>query len=414
MSDFKKIITNLKNKTFFLHSLGCRVNRAELLKIAAYLEKLGFSLNKNNPGLIIINTCSVTEKALLESKKEAKSLKKKYPQARILILGCGVESNPIEFSWADLALNNTDKEKLLNTPHLYSPHLNQPLAVSKRYLFRIQAGCNCFCAYCLVPFLRRKLIDLSSHQVIGQIKEIESLGFQEIILTGTNLALYGQGKNYCLSDLTEKILVQTKIPRISFGSVNLRAIDNKFIKLYQKDWQKGAGRLSRYLHIPLQSGSDFILKKMKRPYRVQEYKNIINKLVNNIPLMGIGADLIVGFPGEEKKDFQKTVNLVKRLPFSRLHIFRFNPRENTLAHLKEEEWGRVSEHEKQRRAKVLSAININRQKAFKAKLIGKKLPVLFLKKIGKKEWSGLADNYVTVKTKSPQNLRGKIKRIVIT
>ncbi len=414
MSHFKKLLTTLKNKTFYLHCLGCRVNQAEILQIGAFLESLGFKSSETNPGLIIVNTCAVTNKALAESKKEGRGLKEKFPQAKVLILGCGPTAQLSEFSWADLILDNREKEKILDPNYIYSPELNHPLATSKRYLLRIQTGCNSFCSYCVVPYLRKELINLSPEKVIKQIKKIKKLGFQEVILTGINLALYGKGENYRLGDLIEKMLKETKIPRIGFGSINLGAIDNKLISLFKKDWEKGKGRLNRYLHIPLQSGSDNVLKKMDRPYKVKNYRRVVNQLVSQIPLLGIGTDIIVGFPGETEQDFKKTVDLLNALPFSRLHIFRFNPREKTLAYIKEKEWGRVGEKEKKTRAKILKQINTTKQKEFRKKLKGRKLPVLFLQKTKNGEWKGLTDNYLTIKMKSRQNLGGKIKEITIT
>jgi len=409
MSDFNSFLTNLRNKTFTLHSLGCRVNQAEILQIAGFLQSLDFKSSQNNPSLIIINTCAVTQKALSESKRESKKLKKKFPQAKIIILGCGPEAKFSEFEWADLVLGNQKKENILNPDNSYSPKLNHPMSASKRYLLRIQTGCNSFCSYCLVPYLRRELKSLPPLKVVEQIKKAEKKGFQEVILTGINLALYGKGKNYCLSDLTEKILSQTKIPRIGFGSINLGAIDKKLISLFGKSWKKGKKRLNRYLHIPLQSASNTILKRMNRPYKVEEFEKVVNNLSSKIPLLGIGTDLIVGFPGETKKDFEKTINLINKLPFSRLHIFRFNPREKTLAASKEKEWGRVTEKVKKERAKILNEINIKKQKEFRKKLKGKKLPVLFIKKEDPDNWIGLTDNYLTIKIKSKENLRGKIK-----
>ncbi|MFH1601343.1 MAG: MiaB/RimO family radical SAM methylthiotransferase [Candidatus Shapirobacteria bacterium] len=396
MSEFNQILASCKKKTYQLFSLGCRVNQAEISVIGGYLEKLGFYSDKKNPDIIIINTCAVTKKALIESKRELLKLKRKYPKAKIIILGCGVEFKPQDFALADFLFNNIAKEKILDFNLTYSPAAGLPLARSKRHLLRIQSGCNNFCTYCLVPFLRNKLISISPNKIIKTIKKAEKLGFQEIILTGTNLELYGEGFGYNLSHLLEKILFQTKIPRIGLGSVNLEAIDDKFIRLYTQDWKQERGRLNRYLHIPLQSASNKILLKMNRPYKIENYQKVIKRLAKNIPFLGIGTDLVVGFPGETKKDFKKTVSFVKKMPFSRLHVFRYNPRPGTLSAKKETEWGSIENKIKQERAKVLRKIGEQKKKEFKKKIIGQKLNVLVLRK-RKNYWQALTDNYVLLK-----------------
>lgn len=427
------LLSSLKKKTFSIHSLGCRTNQAEILQLAAWLENLRFKSSNKNPGIVLINTCAVTQKGFAESKRLIKNLKEKFPESKVIAIGCAVNYAPDQFSPADLIISNKEKEILLKKhPCPYSKNILHPFSRSGRFFLRIQSGCNNFCTYCIVPHLRRKIIDLSPKKAVEQIKQAEKLGHKEVVLTGTNLNLYGKGNKYNLTDLVKAILAQTTIPRISFGSINLGALDKNLISLLQKSWQKKRPRISRYLHIPLQSGSDRILKRMNRPYVVQQFEKVVKKLTNKNPLVGIGTDVIVGFPGETKKEFQQTVSFIKRMPFSRLHIFRYNPREGTVAIKKEKEWGSVNEEEKKRRAKIIRQIEKNKQKEFYKKIKGARLPVLFLEEItgnkqcfvsDKNKWRGLTDSYVSISKACPpdgglnknskKSLQGKIMIVKI-
>jgi threonylcarbamoyladenosine tRNA methylthiotransferase MtaB len=214
-----------------------------------------------------------------------------------------------------------------------------------------------------------------------------------------------------LSDLLERVLKETSIPRISFGSINLGAIDDKFINLLRADWRNGFGRISRYFHVPLQSGSDKILKLMNRPYTLGEFKGTIEKIYNTVPFVSIGTDIIVGFPGETQKDFKKTVDAVDKLPLSRFHVFRYNPRRGTPAFMAEKKWGIVGKEEKKKRSEIIRKIGRKKRKEFYLKMKGKDFPVLFLERVDKGKWRGLTDNYFSVTISSKENLLGTIKLV---
>jgi len=413
-NELLNLLSRLRNKTFSIHSLGCRTNQAEILQLAAWLENLRFKSSDKNPGVVLINTCAVTQKGFAESKRLIRALKEKFPKSKVVAIGCAVNYAPDQFPLADLITSNKEKEILLKKYSCpYSKNILHPFSRSGRFFLRIQSGCNNFCTYCIVPYLRRKIINLSPKKAVQQIRQAEKLGHKEVVLTGTNLNLYGKGRRYDLVDLVKAILAQTTIPRVSFGSINLGALDRNLISLLRKNWQKKQPRISRYLHIPLQSGSNNILKKMNRPYVIQQFKKVIKKLTDKNSLVGIGTDIIVGFPGETKKEFQQTVSFIKRMPFSRLHIFRYNSRKGTAAAEKEREWGSVNEEEKKRRAKIIHQIGRNKQEEFYEKIKGNHTPVLFLEKTAKNKWRGLTDNYVAVYKNSKKNLKGKIMMVKI-
>lgn len=404
---------DLGEKTFAIYNLGCRTNHAELLHIAGLLEDLGFSPS-SKPSLVLVNTCAVTQKAVSESKRVVKGLKRKFPKAKVVVLGCGVEYFPAFFSFADRILDNNKKEKLLSRPSFYSRGIDHPFPKSGRFFLRIQSGCNQFCSFCIVPYLRRKIVALSPLKVVSLIKKAQEEGYQEVVLVGTNLGLYQKKKGFSISDLLEEILEKTRIPRIAFGSINLEAFDKKFIRILSEDWKDGRkGRINRFFHIPLQSGSNRILKMMNRHYSLEEFSEVVNSLYNAAPFVSIGTDIIVGFPGENKEDFQQTFEAVASLPFSRLHVFRYNPRKGTVASRMEKRWGGVDYKERKERAKIIRSIGKKKRSEFFQRMKGKRFPVLFL---GRSEegWYGLTDNYFLVNTDLEEDLQGKIKEIVIS
>jgi len=332
---FLTLATNLKNKHFISLFFGCRVNAAESNHISQLLIDKGLKpiteTDNHIPSLIIVNTCSITQKGENESLRKIKSLNKIYPQAIIIITGCAsITSLPKNKNF--YFLNNIAKKKLLNQNTLtYSPKVKDSLSKSHRYLLNVQVGCNQFCSYCIVPYKRQQLWSLPVKDAIIQTKKAIDLGFTEIIITGVNLEKYTPG----LAKLTTSLLQNTSVPLISFGSVPLNCIDDNFLDLI-KNYKL---RIKNFLHIPIQSGSDKILKLMNRPYTKSQILQTIHKLKNISIVKGrypkgerglnFGTDIIVGFPTETEADFQDTFNLCQSIGFSKIHTFRYSPRPGT-------------------------------------------------------------------------------------
>jgi threonylcarbamoyladenosine tRNA methylthiotransferase MtaB len=408
------LLNGLKEKTFAIYNLGCRTNQAETLQISALLEDLGF-FPSPNPALILVNTCAVTQKAVAESRRLVKTLRQKFPEARIIAMGCGVDYRKDGFSSSDIVWSNEWKEFLLSGyAHPYSRDKRHPFSRSGRFFLRIQSGCCQFCSFCIVPHLRKDMTSLSIEKAVNLIRKAEAKGYQEVVLVGTNLELYGYEEKHSLSDLVEEILQETRISRISFGSINYGAFDDKFIKLLHQDWKDNkVGRISRFFHIPLQSGSNRILKLMNRTYTFEEFRDLVARVYHAAPFVSIGTDIIVGFPGETEEDFEKTVEAVSSLPFSRLHVFRYNPRRGTPAFVMERKWGIVGKEEKKKRSEIIRKIGKQKRERFFLDMKGKTFPVLFLEKTGNSDWDGLTDNYFSVTISSKQSLLGKIKQIEV-
>ena len=313
------------SKTFLAVNFGCRVNSAETNQWSQTLINQGFtpSTIENRPSIIVINTCSVTKKGEKESLNKVKNLHQKYPEAKIYVTGCAnfekIKNIPNVFIYQ----NNQKEDLLKNLNSSYTPEIKDKFSHTHRFLLKIQSGCTQFCSYCIVPFKRPNLWSLKIDDAVKTVKKAVENGYQEIIITGVNLDQY----EYGFSNLIEKLLQETDINLISFGSIPINCIDQKFIDLFNKY----PTRLSNFLHIPIQSGSDKILKLMNRPYTKKDILEKFRNLTLEIGNLKFGTDIIVGFPTETDQDFQETLNLCQKIGFSKIHTFKYSSRPNTLA-----------------------------------------------------------------------------------
>ena len=327
-------------KTFLAINFGCRVNAAETNQWSQILVNQGLipATTDNPPSIILINTCAITKKGEKESINKIKFLAKKYPKSKFYVTGC---ANFLKIkNIKNISLfTNQEKEKLLDKlKSSYTQKIKDKFSHTKRFLLKIQSGCTQFCSYCIVPFKRNYLFSLPIDDAVSTVNQAVTDGYKEIIITGVNIDEY----QYQLSKLIKNILDKTKIKLISFGSVPISSIDSKFIDLYKNI--KYRPRLSHFLHIPIQSGSDKILKLMHRPYTTKDILQKINLIKNISPLhqgemsegqrgFELGSDIIVGFPTETDLDFKKTLDLCQLIGFSKIHVFPFSPRPGTKARI---------------------------------------------------------------------------------
>lgn len=342
----------MDKQNFLLRTLGCRVNQAESRKIGEDLSKSSLTVwRKNNglaPSLIVINSCAVTNKALRETRKEIRHWQRKFPKSFIIVCGCAISLLKKEDFPRVFWLKNKDKidklaKKLLSLRDY--PLINVPFQSkyqkSGRALVKIQNGCDNFCSYCIVPYVRghSKIRDFSA--IIKEIKKLEKRKIQEVILTGVDIA------SVDLTKLMKRILGETKIKKISFGSINLACFTDEFIESCKNR------RVVPRFHIPLQSGCNKTLKRMRRKYTAEDYKLVMRKLRREIPRAIINTDIIVGFPGETEKEWRESLKNIKALKFAKIHVFRYSRHRQTLAGKMEKIWGAVPEKIKIRRAKTL-------------------------------------------------------------
>lgn len=323
-------------KTFLSINFGCRVNAAETNQWSQTLINQGFipSTIDDRPSTILINTCSITKKGEKESLNKIKYLSRKYPNAQIYVTGCANLEKIKNLPNLTIFKNNQKEELLENLKSSYTPKIKDKFSNTNRFLLKVQSGCTQFCSYCIVPFKRPNLWSLKIEDAVKTVKKAVENNYEEIIVTGVNLDQY----EYGFSNLIEAILTQTNIKLISFGSIPINCIDGKFIKLIE-NWNL---RIENFLHIPIQSGSNKILKLMNRPYTQKDILNKFNKLKKITPRLvkkgdkgrlDFGTDIIVGFPSETDQDFQETLNLCEQIGFNKIHIFKYSPRPNTKARI---------------------------------------------------------------------------------
>lgn len=394
---------------YLISTLGCRLNQAQSAQIEEKLLNYNLLPAKSRPpDIIIINTCVVTKKAERESRKVIRKLKRTYPKAKIVLTGCLANlyknKKPKNLK-IDFLIPNENKKDLPKILNLKPQKLTQtPSFLFDKYpsggrkLIPIQTGCNNFCTYCIVPYLRPSPSSRPVGKIISQINSLPQNIF-EVILTGINLSLFKPSLSFLLTHLLKK----TTIKRIRFGSININCFSDQFINLYQSP------RLCPHFHIPLQSGSDKILKLMKRPYNTNNYLKTIKKIRRQIPHVNITTDIIVGFPSETKSDFKKTLNLCQKLQFSKVHIFRYSPRPQTQAsNLKPQ----VPEKIKKIRTQKLTQKTKKVSQKVLSSQIGKTHQVLLEEKIGDYH-RGYTKNYFNVYLKSKKPYQTKIVKVKI-
>jgi len=327
---------SLAKKTFLTFNFGCRVNAAETNQWSQILINQRFlPATPTTPvNIILVNTCSITKKGEKESLNKIKSLSVKYPKAKIYATGCAdfTKINQLKNVYF---FTNQDKEKLLRQLNsLYTRQIKDKFSRTKRFLLKIQSGCTQYCSNCIVPFKRNYLYSLPINQAVNTVNQAIKDGYQEIIITGVNIEQY----QYKFNSLIQEILNKTSIKLISFGSIPINCIDKNLIKLYQNY----PDRLSKFIHIPIQSGSDKILKLMNRPYTKKDIIKKIYDLQSTINDLKLGTDIIVGFPGETQADFNQTLKLCHQIGFSKIHTFIFSPRPGTKARILFENSSKIS------------------------------------------------------------------------
>ena len=332
-------------KTAALHTLGCKVNFTETSMIAKQFQEDGLSLVSIDQfaDIYVLNTCSVTENANIKCNRLVKKLKRINPNAFIVITGCYAQLKSDELSKnndIDLVVGSESK---LNIPQMIKKEMNSKLVTSKfdsiesfslsyssgdrvRSFIKVQDGCDYNCTFCTIPLARGKSRSSKISEIVDVVNSLDRQGYKEVVLSGINLGDFGNGSNQNCFQLFQEIEKSTSIPRIRISSIEPNLLSDNIINLIAS-----SKRFMPHFHIPLQSGSDRILKLMKRKYNVRFYSNKINKIKSIIPNASIGVDVIVGFPTETDDEFNQTYNLLSDLEVSYLHVFTYSERENTIA-----------------------------------------------------------------------------------
>jgi threonylcarbamoyladenosine tRNA methylthiotransferase MtaB len=391
--------------TVALDSLGCKLNQAETQLLARQLSAAGFRVVSAaaKADIYILNTCTVTHVADRKSRHLLNMARRRNPAVRLVAIGCYAEREPRALDGiegVELVLGNEQKwhlpELFGRADALKKPPVSVNIAEGlqrTRAFIKIQDGCRNFCAYCIVPLVRSREYGVSSAQVLAQIKEHAASGFKEVVLTGTEIGAYDSG-GIDLKGLIKSILQETDIPRVRLSSLQPHYITPELISLWKEP------RLCPHFHLSLQSGSDSVLKRMKRRYTKADYRRTVDLIRKSVPDVAITTDIIVGFPGETDNEFQETLDFCRQMRFARNHVFPYSPRPGTLAATMP---GQVPEKVKKERTRQMLALAKKSARAFDDLFLGKTLDVLWEQK-NKGIWSGLTGNYIKVYTRNSGDL----------
>jgi threonylcarbamoyladenosine tRNA methylthiotransferase MtaB len=415
--------------TFSSFAFGCRVNEAEKEALDKKMLDAGFSFNKDRPNIFIINTCAVTHKAEREARNLIYQIKRKNPQTKIVITGCSAtywQKNKLyEELPIDLLVDNINKEflvelikkRLLNQKKDIQPQhlegaeykLTSKFLTSNRLLVKIQDGCQRFCTFCIVPYLRGLPKSKKIEEIVKEINNYPGK-ISEVILTAINTEAFGLDTGESFIDLIEKVLEKTSIPRLSFGSIHPWSITPQFIDFYQKILT--TNRLINFFHIPLQSGSNTILRLMKRGYTSEEILEKLSALEKINPLSLLATDVIVGFLGETKTEFEETYRFLEKSPLVKFHIFRFSKRKNTAAFYMAKNLKEPTEEEKKKRAKALKELFTKKYFKFLEKNLGRLSTALILNKKENGFYEALLDNQLPIIIEKNKNIMpGEIVKV---
>jgi threonylcarbamoyladenosine tRNA methylthiotransferase MtaB len=399
-------------KKFTVYNLGCKVNAYELSAISSLLIKEGFIEDSNNPDVVIINTCSVTATADQKSRQHIRKMQKLFPHAVIAVMGCYAQGNHKFISeeikptillgtshrkevvdFIKKALSDGGSYKVIdeNTRQFTYEELGiTSYSENVRAYLKIQDGCNNFCTYCIVPYRRGKMRSREKENVIKEAKYLVEQGYQEIVLSGIHVGGYGQDLKDCsFSNLVAALSQIEGLKSLRISSIEESEIDDQLINLI-----KEKDNLAKHLHIPLQSGSNHVLKLMNRKYTREQFIEKIKYIKKLIPDVMISGDVIVGFPQESEEDFSDTYNLCKDC-FDMLHVFPYSMRPGTVAAKME---GQISPEVKKQRSKILLDLSNELYQNFAQRFIDQEVTVL-VEKYDKENGLniGHTSNFISVK-----------------
>lgn len=418
------------NKTVALHTLGCKLNFSETAAIADQFIKNGFSVIDfdKKADVYVFNTCTVTENAEKECRQIVRRALRINPDAYVIVTGCYAQLRPEEISAIDgvnAVLGSNEKFKVFEILNDFnktdmscvfvSPTENLNgfgKAVSNenvnrtRAFFKVQDGCDYKCSFCTIPLARGKSRSMEMGELIKEFKKIINDGYKEVILTGVNVGDYKNNSGDNLLSVLKNLIKIDGDFRIRISSIEPNLLLDEIIYLTAE-----SEKLCKHFHIPLQSGSNEILKRMQRRYTIEDYKNLINKIKNLMPQAGIGVDVIVGFPGETDELFEETYNFLSNLPFSYLHVFTYSERPFTKAKSMS---GKVPVEVRKKRNNSLRTLSDIKKNSFYNSLLGTTQRVLFESDNNNGIIKGFTSNYVRVACKFNSDFINTFQEIHLT
>lgn len=414
--------TTFGNGTALFHTFGCKLNFAETSTVARLFAEHGIRRVQTGeiPDIVVINTCSVTEVADKKCRQAIHRFNRKYPSAAIVVTGCyaQLKSEEIAAIPGVAVVAGTDRKLALPeylerwreshsratfvTPtrniNTFDPSCSR--GDRTRYFLKVQDGCDYWCTYCTIPMARGRSRSGSIDMLVKQAEEVAAEGGKEIVITGVNIGDFGKGRDDTFFDLIKALDCVEGIERYRISSIEPNLLTGEII-----DWVAGSKRFMPHFHIPLQAGSDEVLRLMRRHYDTSLFRSRIEHIRSVMPHAFIGVDLIAGARGETEALFEASRDFVESLDISRLHVFPYSERPRTRAldidHI-------VSQQEKHKRTNEMIAISERKLADFTSRFIGTVRPVLLEHPHGRKPMSGFTDNYIKVEIDADRTLAGRI------
>ena len=396
-----------------LHTLGCKLNFSETSAIGRKFVERGFQLREftEDADVYVINTCSVTEFADRKCRAAVRQAQRNNPSARIVVIGCYAQLKPQEIATiegVDLVLGAAEKFNVINYIDLLGQQKGKGLVKCDeietvnsfeeafsygdrtRVFLKVQDGCDYNCSFCTIPLARGKSRSGNPSRILTQIRDLETRGVQEVVLTGVNIGDYGKGllEESSFLELISQIDATSSIPRFRISSIEPNLCTKEIIEFVAK-----SNRFMPHFHMPLQSGSDEMLAKMRRRYRVSLYRDRVAQIRQLMPDACIGVDVIVGFPGESEQDFMETYRFLNELPVSYLHVFTYSQRDDTPAAVMPDQ---IPLEERRRRNKMLRTLSVKKQRAFAEMQIGTIREVILEADPNKDLLRGFTENYIKI------------------
>ena len=413
-------------KRIAFHTLGCKLNFSETATISRDFIRHGFEKvdYRDKADFYVLNTCSVTDNANKEARKLIRQAKRRNPDSSVAVIGCYAQLKPNEISeidGVDIVLGAEEKFNLLD--HLDAIDLKGKVKVIQseidhvhtfipsystgertRSFLKIQDGCDYSCSFCTIPLARGESRSNTVENTMKTARKVAETDTREIVLTGVNIGDFGKGSKETFYALIQQLDTLERIDRVRISSIEPNLLTNQIIEFCAQ-----SKKFMPHFHVPLQSGSNKILKKMKRRYDREYYEDRVKRIKSNVPDACIGADVIVGFPGETEDDFIETYNFLNELNISYLHVFTYSERSNTGA---VEMGERVSKETKVDRSKMLHILSDKKQRYFYDQFINKNRPVLF-ENIKNGKIIGHTDNYIKVQVEGGTSLINTIQPVMM-
>jgi threonylcarbamoyladenosine tRNA methylthiotransferase MtaB len=389
-------------KKYYVHTTGCKANQWDSYVVSDDLKRAGLSNSSlKEADIIVINACTLTGGAERDIRRFISRARRENVGARVILTGCHGQVYPERAFGADLVLGQKEKFHIAGflgesgvfrsekeTFSLEEVHIDSLPVGKTRFFLKIQDGCHNFCSYCIVPYARGNPRSRPVGEIMEIMKNLKEKGVKEVVLTGIEISAYRNPlTNMDLRALLKALIVAETPPRIRMSSVDPLFIDDEFMEI-----MAGSEKIMKSLHIPLQSGSDDILDGMGRHYTREYMRDLIERLTTRIPHIGIGLDVIMGFPGEDEGRFMETVKFLESVDIYYLHVFPFSARIGTRAAGMED---KVPETEKKERVRLLRGLDILKRQTFYRRFIGKKMRIIPEGKVYKgKYMRGYTDNYL--------------------